>query len=120
MLRTSHAITIAIQSGFTHLDGAQSYRNEATRGVGTVASGKLRSELYITTRRGALEAKAAGLTKSIGVLNFTTGHLWDILEVPGATIPDAWRANLVIHEKYRIVTSSYGGLSPVVWEGWPT
>lgn len=75
----THVITIAIQSGFTHLDGAQSYRNEASLGVGTVASGKLRSELYITTGLGALGAKAAGLTKSIGVLNFATGHLGDIL-----------------------------------------
>lgn len=123
------AITVAIQNGFTHLDGAQTYGNETTLGDGIVASGKQRSELYITTKLGPLaagetpksalegslkrlgvayvdlylihspnhhagklkqvwngmeEAKKAGLTKSIGVSNFTVDHLKDILE--GATI----------------------------------
>ena len=122
----THAITIAIQNGFTHLDGAQMYRNETSLGAGIIASGKPRSELYITTRLGLLtsgetpsrllekslerlgveyvdlhlihqanqhvgklkevwrgmeEAKAAGLTKSIGVSNFTVDHFKDILEV---------------------------------------
>ncbi|KAF8557314.1 Aldo/keto reductase [Imleria badia] len=166
----SHAISTAIQNGFTHLDGAQVYRNEASLGAGIVASGKPRSELYITTKltrlapgetpisalkksleklgvgyvdlylihqanehvgklkevwKGMEEAKAAGLTKSIGVSNFTADHLKDILEV--ATIvpavnqveahPYVWKAlgpNLALQEKYRIVTSSYGGLSPIV------
>ncbi|KAI9570448.1 NADP-dependent oxidoreductase domain-containing protein [Boletus coccyginus] len=167
----THAVTIAIQNGFTHLDGAQSYKNETSLGAGIAASGKPRSELYITTKLGPLapgetpksalekslerlgvkyvnlylihaprdhvgklkevwkgmeEAKAAGLAKSIGVSNFTADHLNDILEVPGTTIPAVnqveahpyvWKAlgpNLVIHEKYRIVTSSYRGLSPIV------
>lgn len=122
----THAITVAIENGFTHLDGAQVYRNEASLGDGVVASGKPRSELYITTKltrlapgetpisalekslerlgmkyvdlylvhqandhvgklkevwKGMEEAKAAGLTKSIGVSNFTADHLNDILEV---------------------------------------
>jgi len=128
----TQAITIAIQNGFTHLDGAQKYGNETSLGAGIVASGKPRSELYITTKlaplapgetpksaleksleklgvkyvdlylihapsehmgklkevwKGMEEAKAAGLTKSIGVSNFTADHLNDILEVPGTTIP---------------------------------
>lgn len=122
----TRAITIAIQNGFTHLDGAQMYKNETSLGAGIIASGKPRSELYITTKmealapgetpKGLLEkslkrlrveyvdlylihqanqhvgklkevwkgmeaAKAAGLTKSIGVSNFTADHLKDILEV---------------------------------------
>lgn len=126
------ATTVAIQNGFTHLDGAQVYGNETTLGDGIVASGKQRSELYITTKlaslaagetpqsaleeslkklrvayvdlylihspkshegklkkvwKGMEEAKKAGLTKSIGVSNFTADHLKDILEV--ATIPPA-------------------------------
>ncbi|KAF8447502.1 NADP-dependent oxidoreductase domain-containing protein [Boletus edulis BED1] len=164
------AVTVAIQNGFTHLDGAQVYENENSLGAGVVASGKPRSELYITTKLAALEpgetptsalkisleklgvdyvdlylihqanqhvgklkevwkgmeaAKAAGLTKSIGVSNFTADHLKDILEV--ATVvpavnqveahPYVWKSlgpNLALHEKYKIVTSSYGGLSPIV------
>lgn len=70
------------------------------------------------------EAQKAGLTKSIGVSNFTADHLTDILET--ATIPPAvnqveahpyvWKAlqaNIAIHSQYKIVTSSYGGLSPI-------
>ncbi|KAH7913752.1 NADP-dependent oxidoreductase domain-containing protein [Hygrophoropsis aurantiaca] len=163
------AIRLAIDNGFTHLDGAQVYRNEETLGAGVVASGKPRSELYITTKlqklqpgqtpksalegslkklgveqvdlylihqaldhpgklkevwRGMEEAQKAGLTKSIGVSNFTADHLTEILSV--ATIPPAvnqveyhpylWKAIqpvLSIHKEHKIVTSSYGGLSPL-------
>ncbi|KIK98728.1 hypothetical protein PAXRUDRAFT_133664 [Paxillus rubicundulus Ve08.2h10] len=163
------AVTVAIENGFTHLDGAQMYKNEASSGAAIAASGKLRSELYITTKLQALqpgatpksaleeslkklgvdyvdmylvhipkqhgsklkevwkgmeEAKSAGLTKSIGVSNFTADHLNEILEV--ATIPPAinqveahpyvWKAlgpNLAVHKEHNIVTSSYAGLSPL-------
>ncbi|KAF9218337.1 Aldo/keto reductase [Gyrodon lividus] len=163
------AVTVAIKNGFTHIDGAQMYRNEATLGTGIAASGKPRSELYITTKlaelqpgatpgsaleqslkkigvdyvdlylvhsprqhagklkevwKGMEEAKRAGLTKSIGVSNFTGDNLNDILEV--ATIPPAvnqvevhphvWKAlgpTLAVHKEHNIVTSSYGGLSPL-------
>jgi len=40
----------AIQHGITHLDGAQMYRNEDSLGAGIKASGKPRSELFITTK----------------------------------------------------------------------
>jgi len=126
------AIRLAIDNGFTHLDGAQVYGNEDTMGDGIIASGKPRSELFVTTKLTALrpgatpksaleeslkklkmdhvdlylihqandhvgklkevwkgmeEAQRAGLTKSIGVSNFTADHLNDILEI--ATIPPA-------------------------------
>jgi len=126
------AIHLAIDNGFTHLDGAQLYRNEDTLGDGIVASGKPRSELFVTTKlallqpgatpksaleaslkklkvdyvdlylihqanqhvgklkevwKGMEEAQKAGLTKSIGVSNFTADHLKEILEI--ATIPPA-------------------------------
>ncbi|KAG2356133.1 NADP-dependent oxidoreductase domain-containing protein [Suillus spraguei] len=69
--------------------------------------------------KGMEEAHESGLTKSIGVSNFTADQLNTILEV--ATIPPAvnqvevhpyvWKAlqpNLAIHDQYKIVTSSYG------------
>src|SRR6266508_997157 len=40
----------AIQHGITHLDGAQIYNNEDTLGAGIRASGKRRSELFVTTK----------------------------------------------------------------------
>ncbi|KAN0079917.1 NADP-dependent oxidoreductase domain containing protein [Tylopilus felleus] len=163
------AVTVAIQNGFTHVDGAQAYKNDDSLGAAIVASGKPRSELYITTKLGKLapgetpksalqksleklgveyvdlylihrthdhggrikevwkgmeEAKAAHLTKSIGVSNFTGDYLEDILKV--ATVipavnqveahPYVWRAlkpHLALHERYGIVTSAYEGLSPI-------
>ncbi|KAG2111663.1 NADP-dependent oxidoreductase domain-containing protein [Suillus discolor] len=163
------AIRLALDNGFTHLDGAQVYGNENTLGNGIVASGKSRSELFITTKLGQLqpgatpksalqeslrklkvdyvdlylvhqasnhvgklkevwkgmeEAQKAGLTKSIGVSNFTADHLKTILEIATITPavnqveahPYVWQAlqpNLAIHDQYKIVTSSYAGLSPL-------
>lgn len=49
-------VQLAIRSGFTHLDGAQMYANEDSLGNGIVASGKPRSELYVTTKLGKLNA----------------------------------------------------------------
>lgn len=40
----------AIETGITHLDGAQAYGNEETLGKGVVLSKKPRSELFITTK----------------------------------------------------------------------
>lgn len=43
-------VHLAIDNGITHLDGAQMYDNEDTLGAGVKASGKSRSELFITTK----------------------------------------------------------------------
>ncbi|KAJ7510050.1 NADP-dependent oxidoreductase domain-containing protein [Mycena galericulata] len=46
----ANAIKLAIDCGFTHLDGAQIYNNEDSLGAGIKAAGKPRSELYIVTK----------------------------------------------------------------------
>ncbi|KAF9017764.1 Aldo/keto reductase [Hymenopellis radicata] len=51
----SSAISLAIDNGLTHLDGAQMYENEETLGAGMKASGKPRSDLYLTTKFHHLE-----------------------------------------------------------------
>lgn len=43
-------VTIAINAGFTHLDGAQFYKNEEHLGAGIAAAGKPRDGLFITTK----------------------------------------------------------------------
>ncbi|KAI0831295.1 Aldo/keto reductase [Trametes gibbosa] len=48
----TESVRVAIANGITHLDGAQLYGNEDTLGEGIVASGKSRSELYVTTKLG--------------------------------------------------------------------
>lgn len=58
----TNLVTQAITSGLTHLDGAQMYRNEDTLGAAIKASGKPRSELFITTKLNTtpgLEVKAS-------------------------------------------------------------
>ncbi|KAN0092852.1 NADP-dependent oxidoreductase domain containing protein [Tylopilus felleus] len=70
------------------------------------------------------ECKKEGLTKSIGVSNFGVKDLEEILSV--ATIPPAvnqleihpyvWQSTqavIELHKAHNIVTSSYGGLSPL-------
>ncbi|KAH6918422.1 oxidoreductase [Coprinopsis sp. MPI-PUGE-AT-0042] len=44
------SVRLAIETGVVHLDGAQVYRNEDSLGAGIKASGKPRSELWVTTK----------------------------------------------------------------------
>ncbi|KIP12225.1 hypothetical protein PHLGIDRAFT_62065, partial [Phlebiopsis gigantea 11061_1 CR5-6] len=66
-----------------------------------------------------------GLTRTIGVSNFQPEHLAQIFEV--ATIPPAvnqieyhpyvFKAStelIAVHDKHKIVTTSYGGLTPII------
>ncbi|KAH7911497.1 NADP-dependent oxidoreductase domain-containing protein [Hygrophoropsis aurantiaca] len=170
----TEAVKIALENGFTHLDGAQMYNNETTLGAGIVASGKPRSEIFVTTKLTKLqsgqtaktaledslkklglqqvdlylihspshhqgpgrlgqvwkemeECQSEGLTKSIGVSNFQPQHLKEILEVGSISPavnqielhPYVWKSLqsvLDMHAKHGIVTSSYGGLSPLFRE----
>jgi diketogulonate reductase-like aldo/keto reductase len=48
-------VRVAIENNITHLDGAQMYRNEDTLGAGIKASGKPRSELFVTTKIDTLQ-----------------------------------------------------------------
>ncbi|KAI0247962.1 NADP-dependent oxidoreductase domain-containing protein [Lactifluus subvellereus] len=43
-------VTAAINAGFTHLDGAQLYKNEESLGAGIAAAGKPREQLFVTTK----------------------------------------------------------------------
>jgi diketogulonate reductase-like aldo/keto reductase len=66
-------VKTAIASGFIHLDGAQVYANEESLGAGIAASGKSRSELYVTTKLGKLaegesvEASLKGSLQKLGL-----------------------------------------------------
>lgn len=43
-------VTAAIKAGLTHIDGAQTYRNEESVGAGIAAAGKPREQLFVTTK----------------------------------------------------------------------
>lgn len=53
-------VTLALSSGFTHIDGAQLYRNEESFGSALSASSIPRSELFITTKLGKLDPESPG------------------------------------------------------------
>ncbi|KAH7884648.1 NADP-dependent oxidoreductase domain-containing protein [Phlebopus sp. FC_14] len=136
----SDSITLAIDNGFTHLDCAQMYGNEQSVGKGIIASGKPRSELYITTKLNRLSPGQTAKTalqesvRKLGVEHVDlylihspsahAGRLQQILK--GATIPPAvnqleihpyvWKSLqpvIACHKEHNIVSSSYGGLSPL-------
>jgi diketogulonate reductase-like aldo/keto reductase len=164
----TECISSAIRTGIVHLDGAQWYANEDTLGDGIAASGKPRSELFVTTKlhllpedltvveslkgslqrlkvdyvdlflihdptkhndikkvwKGMEECKKLGLTKSIGVSNFTVEHLEDILSVAEITPavnqieihPYVLQVQQPIIDFCRakgIALESYGGSTPV-------
>ncbi|KAG1752100.1 NADP-dependent oxidoreductase domain-containing protein [Suillus lakei] len=166
-------IQSAISVGFTHFDGAQRYKNEATLGAAISASDVPRSELFVSTKyaplepgataktalctsleklgleyvdlylihlpndhkdkegglkaawKGMEECKKEGLAKSIGVSNFGVKHLKEIVEdaevLPAVNQleihPYVWdfvKPVIEVHKEHGIVTSSFGGLSPLV------
>ena len=58
----SALITTAIQTGITHLDTAEVYKNEASVGNGIAASDTPRSSLFVTTKLFRLAAVPSGST----------------------------------------------------------
>ncbi|KAI6155679.1 NADP-dependent oxidoreductase domain-containing protein [Pisolithus tinctorius] len=68
----TESVLRAIDNGFIHIDTAEGYRNEASVGRAIKYSGKLRSELYITTKLGKLqpgETVRSALLTSLKKLN---------------------------------------------------
>jgi diketogulonate reductase-like aldo/keto reductase len=47
---TQDMVTAAINTGLTHLDGAQVYKNEDSLGAGIAAAEKPREQLFVTTK----------------------------------------------------------------------
>ncbi|KAJ7940442.1 NADP-dependent oxidoreductase domain-containing protein [Mycena leptocephala] len=100
----TNSIKLAIECGFTHLDGAQAYNNEAALGAGIKAAGKPRSELYIVTKLkpglGAAQVKPS-LVESLQKLGSV--DLFLIHSPPrggkpeDGTIQELWQAMETIH-----------------------
>ncbi|KAJ7905707.1 oxidoreductase [Mycena olivaceomarginata] len=101
------AIRLAINSGFTHLDGAQAYNNEAFLGDGIKAAGKPRSELYLVTKlKPGLKAAdvKTSLIDSLQKLGVDFVDLFLIHAPPrgpvkpeDGTIQDLWHAMEAVH-----------------------
>ncbi|KAJ6597076.1 NADP-dependent oxidoreductase domain-containing protein [Mycena vulgaris] len=101
----ANSIKLAIDCGFTHLDGAQAYGNEASLGAGIKAAGKTRSELYIVTKLksplGAAQVKAS-LVESLQKLGVDFVDLFLIhsprpLAPEDGTLPELWQAMEAVH-----------------------
>lgn len=78
-------VKVAIDSGFRHLDGAQSYSNEESLGKGITLSGVPREKLYITTKLGGLqegETVKQSLEKSLAKLGVEQVDLF-LVHSPG-------------------------------------
>ncbi|KAJ7444915.1 NADP-dependent oxidoreductase domain-containing protein [Mycena latifolia] len=101
----ANSIKLAIDCGFTHLDGAQAYGNEDSLGDGIKAAGKARSELYIVTKLksplGAAKVKAS-LVESLQKLGVEYVDLFLIhsprpLAPEDGTLSELWRAMEAVH-----------------------
>ncbi|KAJ7097755.1 NADP-dependent oxidoreductase domain-containing protein [Mycena belliarum] len=100
----ANSIKLAIECGFTHLDGAQIYANEQFLGAGIRAAGKARSELYIVTKlkmpSGAAQVKAS-LVESLQKLGVEYVDLFLIHSprplAPEDNLPKLWQAMEAVH-----------------------
>ncbi|KAJ7273315.1 NADP-dependent oxidoreductase domain-containing protein [Mycena rebaudengoi] len=100
------AIKRAIENGFTHLDGAQVYGNEASLGEGIKAAGKPPSELFIVTK---LNFKKSPLgpsqvrdllvqsLKDLGVPHVDLFLIHSPRPLPEGTLPQLWQAMEAVH-----------------------
>lgn len=61
------AIILAVNSGFTHIDTAQVYRNETSVGDALIDSrlNAKRSELFVTTKLGSTDDAVGALEESL-------------------------------------------------------
>jgi 2,5-diketo-D-gluconate reductase B len=98
-----HAIAMAIELGYRHIDTAQSYENEAEVGRGWIASGLPRRELFITTKISRIGTEgvvansakhvASGVEESLGKLRTDYVDLllihWPSPDVPMAETLEA-------------------------------
>jgi len=100
----ANAVRLAIDTGFTHLDGAQAYANEDSLGAGIQAAGKPRSELYIVTKlKGGLGAAQVqpSLVKSLQQLGVDYVDLF-LIHTPkphpqDSTLLELWQAMEAVH-----------------------
>ncbi|KAJ6470063.1 oxidoreductase [Mycena vitilis] len=96
------SVKLAIDCGFTHLDTAQAYLNEASVGAAVRQAGKPRSELYIVTklksRLGAAQVKPS-LVESLQKLGSVDLFLVHTPRLPedGSTLQEVWQAMEVVH-----------------------
>ncbi|KAJ7685369.1 oxidoreductase [Mycena polygramma] len=101
----TNSIKLAIDCGFTHLDGAQVYGNEEALGAGVKKAGKPRSELYIVTKLkpglGAAQVKPS-LKQSLQKLGVDFVDLFLIHSPRGikpedGTLQELWQAMEAVH-----------------------
>lgn len=109
-------VTVALSSGFTHIDGAQLYKNEDSLGSAVNSSSIPRSEIYITTKLGRLEPESPGgvegtLRESLGKLKVDWVDLF-LIHTPKmhqhyeGRIGDVWRE--MVEVKRKGLTKSIG------------
>lgn len=104
----SSAVSLALKSGFVHLDGAQMYQNEESVGSGILSAGISRSQVYITTKLGLLDPKGpdgveVALKESLKKLKVDWVDLF-LIHVPipgrhGGRITEMWKAMVDVKKK---------------------
>ncbi|TFK36235.1 Aldo/keto reductase [Crucibulum laeve] len=93
----------AISVGFSHVDTAQSYRNEAEAGLAIRESGLSRSEIFITTKYSGLDGLDIGTSiknslKNLGV-SYVDLYLIHHPRLATPDIPTAWKEMESLKEK---------------------
>ncbi|TGJ83516.1 hypothetical protein E0Z10_g5249 [Xylaria hypoxylon] len=87
--KTTQLTVMAIKNGYTHLDGAESYKNETELGVAIKKSGVDRSKLYVTTKLQNMKTDVpAAFAASLARLGLTYVDLYLIHAPYSASSPE--------------------------------
>lgn len=97
----AEATSVALHSGYRHLDTATVYRNEGEVGQGLKRSGVGRDDVFVTTKcpPGAADEAVDTLHRSLGLLGTDYVDLW-LIHWPGSgSQVDLWRSFIEARER---------------------
>ena len=116
---TYRAVREAIEEKYTHFDTAAAYFNEEEVGRAIRDSGKVREELFVTSKLwlqdyGYEQAKV-GIERSLRKLNLDYIDLY-LIHQPYGDVPGAWKAMEEYKAKGLIRSIGVSNMSPAIWE----
>lgn len=111
----TRCVVDAIQAGYTHIDTAASYQNEAAVGQGIKASGVARDKLFVTTKvwiqRNGYEGTLGAFERALQRLQLDYVDLY-LIHQPYGDVYGEWRAMEELYRQGRVRAIGVSNFAP--------